>query len=94
MTKDLDKIKTTIVSYEEFSDYMFIPPATYYIMDSMQNYFFIHTSDRQAAQQVVNEKYGENRYTVVAAKITKGRIKNEAGIYTCTGVSTRRGQKK
>lgn len=88
--KDISKIKTTVVSYAEFSEYDFIPPANFYIMDSMQNYFFVHTSKREDAQAVVNEKYGANRYTVVAAKIQKGKSKREDGGYSAYGSNTRK----
>ena len=92
MTKK--EVKVTIVSFEEFSDYEFQPPATFYIMDCLQNYHFVHTSDRKVAQDWVDETFGKGRYTVKASKIQKTKFKNEAGIYTVTGTSTRRGQKR
>lgn len=92
--KDVSKIKTTVVNYDEFSEYEFIPPANFYIMDSMQNYFFIHTSKREDAQAVVNEVYGKGRYTVVASKQMKTKSRQEDGGYSAVGVGTRKGQKK
>ncbi len=92
--KDISKIKTTVVSYAEFSEYDFIPPANFYIMDSMQNYFFIHTSKREDAQAVVNEVYGKNRYTVIPSKQQKTKSRREDGGYSAVGVGTRKGQKK
>lgn len=86
MTKE---IKITVVSFEEFSDYLFQPPATFFVMDSLQNYHFIHTSDRATAQSWVDEEFGKGRYKVVASKIQKG--KNPPNV---TGTSTRRGQKR
>ena len=86
--------KITTVTYEEFTDYQFAPPATFYVMDSLQNYLFIHTSKRSVAQEWCDEYFGKGRYTVKAAKEQKTKIKNEAGIYTCTGTSSRRGQKR
>ena len=83
-----------MVSYAEFTDIDFIPPANFFVMDSMQNYNFIHTSDRSKAQQWCDNHFGKGRYTVKASKITKGKIKNESGEYTAVGTSTRRGQKK
>ena len=88
------EVETVVVSYQEFTDYEFIPPASYFIMDSLQNYVFYKTSDRAKAQNACDEYYGKGRYTVKASKITKGKIKNEAGIYTVTGTTTRRGQKR
>lgn len=92
--KDISKIKTTVVSYAEFSEYDFIPPANFYIMDSMQNYFFVHTSKREDAQAVVNEVYGKNRYTVIPSKQQKTKSRREDGGYSAVGVGTRKGQKK
>lgn len=92
--KSIDNVKTTLVSYEEFTDYEFQPPATFYIMDSLQNYIFVHTSQRSVAQEVVDEMYGKGRYTVRAAKQQKGKSKREDGGYSAVGVGTRKGQKK
>ena len=83
------KIKVTQISYEEFTDYLFNPPATFYVMDSLQNYTFVHTSQRGVAQEVVDEIYGNSKYTVVAAKTQKSKSKLESGGLSCTGTSTR-----
>lgn len=91
MSKEL---KITTVDYNTFTDYEFIPPATFFVMDSLQNYHFIHTSDRKVAQDWCDDYFGKSKYTVKASKEQKTKIKNEAGIYTCTGTSTRRGQKR
>lgn len=90
----IDKIKVTQVSYTEFTDYEFQPPATFYVMDSMQNYSFYHTSSRQAAQEIADIMYGKGKYTVKAAKIQNSKPRTESGMFTCTGTSTTRGQKK
>lgn len=90
----IGKIKVTQVSYAEFTDYDFQPPATFYVMDSLQNYTFIHTSQRAVAQEVVDEIYGKGRYTIKAAKQQKTKSKLESGGLSCTGTSTRRGQRK
>ena len=87
-------IKITVVSYEDFSDYQFQPPATFYIMDCLQNYHFVHTSDRKVAQNWVDETFGKGRYTVKASKIQKTKFKSESGTYSAVGVATRKGQKK
>lgn len=92
--KSIDKVKTTLVSYEEFTNYEFKPPATFYIMDSLQNYIFVHTSQRSVAQEVVDEMYGKGRYTVRAAKQQATKSKREDGGYSAVGVGTRKGQKK
>jgi hypothetical protein len=92
MTKK--EVKVTVVSYEDFSDYEFNPPATFYIMDCLQNYHFVHTSDRKVAQDWVDETFGKGRYTVKASKIQKTKFKSESGTYSAVGVATRKGQKK
>ena len=92
MTKK--EVKVTMVSFEEFSDYEFNPPATFYIMDCLQNYHFVHTSDRKVAQDWVDETFGKGRYTVKASKIQKTKFKSESGTYSAVGVATRKGQKK
>jgi hypothetical protein len=92
MTKK--EVKVTVVSFEQFSDYEFNPPATFYIMDCLQNYHFVHTSDRKVAQDWVDETFGKGRYTVKASKIQKTKFKSESGTYSAVGVATRKGQKK
>lgn len=91
MTKE---IKITVVDFITYTDVDFQPPANFFVMDSMQNYHFIHTSDRAVAQNWCNEYFGENRYTVKASKIQKTKSKLESGGLSCTGTSTRRGQKR
>ena len=93
MSKEKE-MKITIVSYEEFSEYTFNPPATFFVMDSLQNYHFIHTSDRKVAQDWCDDYFGKSKYTVKASKLQKTKIRNEAGVYTVTGTTSRRGQKK
>lgn len=65
-------VKVTQVTYEEFTDSDFIPPATYYCMDCMQTYTFVHTSSRETATNIVKEIYGHNRYKVKASRLQKG----------------------
>jgi hypothetical protein len=85
----VSELKITVITFEEFSDYEFIPPATFYVMDSMQNYHFVHTSKRDVAQSWCDDFFGKGKYSVKASKIQKGK-----GDYTAVGTSTRRGQKR
>lgn len=87
-------VRTTTVTFEEFSDYEFIPPATWFIQNALGEYIFIHTSQRPVAQSWVDENYGKGRYTVKASKIQATKSKQEGGGLSCTGTSTRRGQKR
>lgn len=86
----VDKIKVTQISFEEFTDYDFNPPATFYVMNSLQEYLFVHTSKRQVAQEVIDEMYGKGRYTIKAAKQQKTKPRTESGQFTCTGTASRR----
>lgn len=85
--------KITVVTYEQFSNYEFIPPATFFIQNALGEYIFIHTSKRQVAQDWVNEEYGKGRYAVKASKLQKGK---ELGEHSkpAYGTATRRGQKR
>ena len=90
----IDDVIVTQVSYEEFIDYEFQPPATFYVMDSLQNYSFYHTSSRKAAQETADIMYGKGKYTVKAAKIQKNKPRTESGMLTCTGTQSRRCTKR
>lgn len=91
---DKKEIKSVVVSYQQFTEWDFVPPGSFYIRDALGDYFFLKTSDRLKAQQAVDLIYGRGKYTVVAAKIEKTKSKLESGGYSCTGTSTRRGQKR
>lgn len=88
------EVKTTVVSYEEFTDIEFTPPATFFIVDAMQNYVFFHTTSRQKAQQTCDGVYGEGKYTVKASRLQKTKSKLESGGLSVTGTQSRRGQKR
>lgn len=88
------KQKITVVNFNTFSDYDFIPPATFFIQNAMGDYIFIHTSKRNLAQEWVDENYGKGRYTVKASKLQATKSKLESGGLSCTGTATRKGQKK
>lgn len=93
MSKDKE-IKISVISYEQYVDYEYVDVATWFIVDAMQNYIYFHTSKREEAQKVCNEHYGEGKYTVKCSKIQKSKSKLESGGLSCTGTSTRRGQKR
>lgn len=86
--------KITTVVFEQFSDYEFIPPATFFIQNALGDYIFIHTSKREVAQSWVDEEYGKGRYTVKASKTQATKSKLESGGLSCTGTSSRKGQHK
>lgn len=92
--KKAKTVKTETVTFEQFSAWDFIPPGTFFIRNALGDYVFLKTSDRKAAQDTVNAEYGKGRYTVVAAKDVVSKSKLESGGYSCTGTTTRRGQKR
>jgi len=85
--------RITTVTFEEFSNYEFIPPATFFIQNALGDYVFIHTSKRAVAQEWVDTEYGKGRYTVKASKLQKGK---ELGEHSkpAYGTATRKGQKR
>lgn len=94
MTKTKD-VKTTIISFEEFSAYDYIPHAAFYFKDALGNIIMIHSSKRDVCQAWVDENYPpKGKYKVIAAKISKTKSKLESGGLSCRGTATRRGQKK
>lgn len=87
-------IETVVVKFETLSEWDFIPPGSFYIRMATGDYLFLKTSDRAKAQEFINTEYGKGKYTVVAAKIQKTKSRLESGGLSCTGTSTRRGQKR
>jgi len=82
-------LKTTVVTFEQYTALDFNPPATFFIMNALGEYIFIHTRERLKAQTWVDEHYGKGQYTVKASKLQRGK-----GDVTCRGSQTKRGQKK
>lgn len=87
------KQRITVVGFEEFSNYEFIPPATFFVQNAVGHYIFIHTAKRSVAQEWVDNEYGKGRYTVKASKLQKGK---ELGEHSkpAFGTATRKGQKR
>lgn len=90
------KIKTTLVKESEIElwddeseSFILNQPSKYMIQLATGDLLFIHTRDRLTAQGFVDTEYGKGFYTVKQVKQGSG-----SGNYTCTGTSTRRGQKK
>lgn len=82
--------RITVVEYNTFTDYLFIPPATFYIQNAMGEYVFIHTSSRKDAQDYVDNTYSSGRYVVKASKLQKTASKSESGELSCRGTATRK----
>lgn len=90
----MSELRITTITFKQFADIDFIPPATFFIQNAMGDYIFIHTSKRNVAQAWVDENYGKGRYTVKASKLQATKSKLESGGFSCTGTATRKGQKK
>lgn len=94
---DVKKVKpmvTVSISFNEFSEWDFIPPGSYYIRNALGDFLFLKTSDRNLAQKHVDFVYGKGKYRVIPSKDDKTKSKLESGGLSCTGTSTRRGQKR
>lgn len=70
----MTKIRTTVVSYEDFSDLGFKDPATWYIRLATGDYLYIHTREREDAQKYINEHYC-GKYILRTNKINKNKPK-------------------
>lgn len=82
--------KVTVVDYNTFTDYLFIPPATFYIQNAMGEYIFVHTSSRAIAQEYIDSIYSKGMYTIVASKLQKATSRSESGELSCRGTATRK----
>lgn len=78
----MSDIKISVISYEQYTDYDFIDPATYYVVNALQEYVYFHTSKREVAQNKADDMFGKGRYTVKASKIVKTKSKQENGGYS------------
>lgn len=88
---NIDKIKTTLVPYEIYTEYDYVDCAAFYIKTALGDRLYIHTSDRVLAQAVADDYSGvKGKYKVVASKIQKIKPRTESGGYTCTGTASRR----
>ena len=88
--KKVKNPKVTIVNYETFTDYLFIPPATFYIQSATGDYWFVHTSDRRIAQEYIDSVFDKGKYTIKASKLQKTVSKSESGELSCRGTATRK----
>lgn len=88
MTEPKTEQKITVMTYEEVSVFGFEAPATFFIVNALGQYIFIHTRDRAKAQKYVDSEYGKGKYTVKTAKMAQ---KSGAGDVTARGYNTRKG---
>lgn len=67
--------------------------SNWYILDALGNRVYYLTRNRADAQRQADLDY-DGKYTVRAVKDQKNKSRLESGGLSCTGTSTRRGQKK
>lgn len=90
----MTEIKITVVSFEQYTDYEFIDPATWFVMTATQDYYYFHTSKREVAQAKADELFGKGKYVVKTSKMQKTKSKQEHGGVSVRGKQTMRGQKR
>ena len=89
------QIETVVVTYEQFSDWEFNPPGSYFIRISTGDFIFYKTADRLKAQVQIDLDFPpKGKYTAIPVKISKTKSKLESGDLSCRGTATMRGQKK
>lgn len=84
------EMKVTVVDYETFSDYLFVPVSTFFVRGATGDYYFFHTSKRAEAQKQADEMFGKGKYSVVASKLQREKPKSESGALSVTGTATRK----
>lgn len=57
-------IESIIVSYEDFVDMDFNPPAKYYIRNANGDYEFLKGNKREVVQAFFDDKYGVGKFSV------------------------------
>lgn len=82
-------VKTVEVTFDQFAEWTFIPPATYYIRDARDIYVFYKTSKRNEAQEAADEVYGKGKYKVMASKLQKTDSRLESGGLSVYATATR-----
>lgn len=95
-----EEVKVVVVEagqQEQWSDeeqaFVFKAPSNFYFIDALGNSNYIVTKDRAVATKYIKDHY-DGKYVVRTVRDQKTKIKNEAGVYTVTGTTSRRGQKK
>lgn len=79
---------------EEEGRFILNSVSNFYCINALGERVFFKTKNRALAQEACDELYGKGRYVIRAVKDQKNKSKLESGGLSCTGTSTRRGQKK
>lgn len=96
----MSEIESVVVTDEQFEvwskeeqQFVINSPSNFYLVNAKGDKVFYLTKDRAEAQRQANLDF-DSKYTIRCIRDQKTKIRNEAGIYTCRGTSTRRGQKR
>lgn len=85
------ELKVTTVSYQDFTAYDYICQAAFYFKDALGQIHMLHSSKREECQAWVDENYPpKGKYKVIASKLQKTKSRQENGLSTATGTSSRR----
>lgn len=79
MTKQL---RTTLVTYEQFSDLDFKDPSVYYIKLATGDYLYFHSNDRNLVKEYIDKEY-DGKYAIRASKMIKPKGIVEGHNITC-----------
>ena len=91
LEKKVKELRTTTVSFQDFTAYDYTPDATFYIKTAMGDIIMLHSSKREECQAWVDENYPpKGKYKVIASRDQKSKSKLESGSYSCTGTATRK----
>jgi len=89
------EITAVTVSYEEFISYDHIPIGNFYFKNALGEIIYLKTSIRELAQEWIDNYAGiKGKYVAIPSKVFKTKSRQESGLSTATGTSTRRGQQR
>lgn len=94
MSKEKE-LRTSVVSFENFTAYDYIPEGSFYIKIATGDIIMMHSSKREECQAWVDENFPpKGKYRVIPTRDQKTKSKQENGEVSVRGVSTRRGQRR
>lgn len=83
MTDKQKDIQTILVTFEQFSEWDFLPTGSFFIRIASGDYLFYKSADRAKIQYQIDRDFGKGKYTAIPVKNTKTKPRTESGEYTC-----------
>lgn len=72
MAEKKKEIRTSVVSFEDFTAYDYIPSGAFYIKTAIGDVIMLHSSKREECQSWVDENYPpKGKYKVISSKLQK-----------------------